>query len=472
MRTDAPAVEPAPAPAPVAPTEHLRPAWHFTTADRWLNDPNGLVHADGVYHLFFQTNPGGASWGDIAWGHATSTDLIRWTEHEVAIRAEGAEMVFSGSAVVDHEDTAGFGAGALVAVWTAAREATADRPASQAQALAHSHDGGRTFTRYAGNPVLDIGSAEFRDPYVLRYEDHWVMAVVEADRHRVALYTSPDLRDWTLASHVGPVGAVGGVWECPALLTVPVRDGAPGERAWVLLVSLNPGGPTGGSGMQYLVGDFDGYRFTPAPVASPAAASPTAGDAPRWVDHGHDYYAAVSWGGVPDGRALTIGWASSWAYAAQVPTAPWRSSMSLVRELGLVRSGGELVLVQQPVLPDGVPVPRLGPEAGAVPCAGPVVVDVRLPRDARLVVAAADGQDAMTLALDADGLTVTRPAPAAAIDPHFTTPAHAPLPGPGAVDLRVVLDGDVVEVFTADGRTTFCELVLPDAPLAEVRLER
>ncbi|WP_282947762.1 glycoside hydrolase family 32 protein [Cellulomonas endometrii] len=444
-----------------ATTPHLRPAWHFTTADRWLNDPNGLVFADGVYHLFFQTNPHGPTWGDISWGHATSTDLVTWTEHPIAIREQDGEMVFSGSAVLDREDTAGFGPGSMVAVWTAARDATDDRPASQAQALAYSHDGGRTFTRYAGNPVLDIGSAEFRDPYVFRHDDHWVMAVVEADRYRVALYTSLDLRDWTLASHVGPVGAVDGIWECPALFTVPVHGGAPGERAWVLLVSLNPGGATGGSGMQYLVGDFDGYRFTPA-------AAP--GRAPRWVDHGHDYYAAVAWGDAPDARALTIGWASSWAYARHVPTGPWRSSMTLARELGLVRADGELVLVQHPVLPAGVSPLQLGPAAGAVPCSGPTVVDVTLPRAGRLTVVAEDGLPALTVALDDAGLTATRPAPSGDLGPHFTAPAHAPLPGRAAVDLRVVVDGDVVEVFTADGRITFCELVLPDTPLAQLRL--
>lgn len=439
-----------------SPTPHLRPAWHFTTADRWLNDPNGLVHADGVYHLFFQTNPHGTTWGDISWGHATSTDLVHWTEHPTAIPAQDGEMVFSGSAVVDHEGTAGFGAGAMVAVWTAAR------PGNQSQALAWSRDGGRTFTRFDGNPVLDIGSAEFRDPYVLRYGDHWVMAVVEADRQRVALYTSPDLRDWTLASHVGPVGAVGGVWECPALLEVPVEDGAPGERSWVLLLSLNPGGATGGSGMQYLVGDFDGTTFTPAPLRD---------GAPRWLDHGHDYYAAVAWSDAPDGRALTIGWASSWQYARDVPTAPWRSSMSLARELALVRVDGEPVLVQRPVLPADAPVRAVGPGPGAVPLDGPAVVDVVLPRGGRVAVRDGSGGAVLTLALDVEGLVVTRPAPAVGLDPHFTVPAAAPLPGDAPVALRVVVDGGVVEVFTADGRVTFCELVLPDGPLAELVLD-
>ncbi|QZN85795.1 glycoside hydrolase family 32 protein [Cellulomonas sp. C5510] len=443
--------------APPAPTPHLRPAWHFTTADRWLNDPNGLVHADGVYHLFFQTNPHGTTWGDISWGHATSTDLVHWTEHPTAIPARDGELVFSGSAVVDHDGTAGFGPGALVAVWTAAR------PGNQSQALAWSADGGRTFTRFDGNPVLDIGSAEFRDPYVLRYGAHWVMAVVEADRQRVALYTSPDLRGWTFASHVGPVGAVGGVWECPALLEVPVADGAPGERAWVLLLSLNPGGPTGGSGMQYLVGDFDGTTFTPAPLRD---------GEPRWLDHGHDYYAAVAWSDAPDRRALTIGWASSWQYAAQVPTAPWRSAMSLARELRLVRGAdGALVLAQRPVLPAGAPVHAVGPGPGAVALDGPAVVDVVLPRGARLAVRDETGAAVLTVASDAEGLVVTRPAPAAGLDPHFTVPAVAPLPGDDPVALRAVVDGGVVEVFTTDGLVTFCELVLPGAPLAEVVVE-
>ena len=268
---------------------NLRPSWHFTTADRWLNDPNGLVHHDGVYHLFFQSNPSAPVWGEMSWGHAVSTDLVHWCDLGTALPALPEEAAFSGSAVVDQEDTAGFGAGAMIAVYTSAYRGSSPRAGIQAQSLAVSNDGGLTWRRFEGNPVLDIGSAEFRDPYVFRYEDHWVMAVAESVEHRVALYTSPDLRSWTWSSYVGPAWATGGVWECPALLSVPVVGGG---RAWVLLASINPGGPTGGSATQYVIGDFDGYTFVPDEV-----------DEPRWLDHGHDYYAAVAWGGVPDGLA-------------------------------------------------------------------------------------------------------------------------------------------------------------------------
>lgn len=421
--------------------EDLRPAWHFTTADRWLNDPNGLVYHDGTYHLFFQSNPHGPEWGEMSWGHAVSADLVHWTDLGTAIPATETEMVFSGSAVVDEHGTAGFGAGALVAVYTSAYRAPSPRAGIQAQSLAVSSDGGATWSRYEGNPVLDIGSSEFRDPYVFRYQDHWVMAVVVSDEHRVQLYTSPDLRTWTFSSAVGPTRATGGLWECPALVPVPVEGGG---SSWALLVSLNPGGPTGGSATQYLLGEFDGYRFVPDEA-----------DEPDWLDHGHDYYAAVAWNGTPDGRALTIAWAGSWQYASDVPAAPWRGAMSLVRELRVVAEpGGRRVLAQHPILPDDVPVPGGPLVARLTVRSGPgALEEVRLldASGAPTVVLVVDG-DARTLVVDRSTLSDL---PAAAV----ATCAAAALPDGAELDLLVVADGAVVEVFANGGTLTFCETV-------------
>jgi fructan beta-fructosidase len=253
--------------------ELYRPQFHFTPAQNWMNDPNGLVYYKGEYHLFYQYNPFGDTWGNMSWGHAVSTDLVHWKHLPVAIPMEGDELIFSGSAVVDRENTTGFGTRhnpPMVAIYTSAR------PGSQAQSLAYSTDRGRTWTKYAGNPVLDIGSGEFRDPKVFWYapEHKWVMAVSMAVERKIRLYSSPDLKSWTLMSDFGPANATGGVWECPDLFPLAV-DGNRRKTKWVMMVNLNPGGIAGGSAAQYFVGDFDGKRFT-ADNAKPY--TPPAGD--------------------------------------------------------------------------------------------------------------------------------------------------------------------------------------------------
>jgi levanase len=244
-------------------TEDYRPQFHFTPAKNWMNDPNGLVYYKGEYHLFYQYNPDGSSWGNMSWGHAVSTDLVHWEELPLAIPHDDNEMVFSGSAVIDHGNTTGFGSKAnpaMVAIYTSALKG---RP-GQDQSLAYSLDRGRTWTKYEGNPVLDIDNNEFRDPKVQWHEPtkSWLMTLVKAQDRKVAFYSSKDLKSWTHLSDFGPQGAVGGVWECPDLFRLPV-DGNQRKQKWVLLVSLNPGGIAGGSGTQYFVGDFDGTTFTP-----------------------------------------------------------------------------------------------------------------------------------------------------------------------------------------------------------------
>jgi sucrose-6-phosphate hydrolase SacC (GH32 family) len=433
------------------PTPDWRPRAHFTAADSWLNDPNGLVFHDGTYHLYFQNNPTGAQWGDIAWGHATSPDLVTWTEQPVAIPATADEMVFSGSAVVDTRDTAGFGPGAIVAIYTSHYRPGSSREGRQAQSLAVSLDGGYTFERYGHNPVLDEQLADFRDPKVFWFGDdggHWVMAVAEPHDLRVGIYTSPDLRTWTRASTFGPAGNVGGIWECPDVVRIPVR----GEHApaWALVVSLSPGGPTGGSGTQFFVGDFDGCRFTP-----------TQPD-PEWLDHGHDYYAAVSFNDVPGGAAVTIAWASSWAYAERVPTHPWRSAMSLARTLEFVRGDdGRLVLHQVPVLParSGLVVEH--------------VLSLSTSGTVRLHGAAGAGTSEVDIRVDRESGTVTVDRSRCggdALGGHFASPAVAPLCPRDETRLRIVVDASILEVYV-DGVTTLTEQVFPDAPLTELTVE-
>lgn len=337
--------------------EAWRPRHRFTPQRNWINDPNGLVFVDGTYHLFYQYNPHGDQWGDISWGHATSSDLVHWQEHPVALPATPTEMVFSGSVVVDTANSSGLAPAGhagplLVALYTSFDPLTK----IQAQCLAYSLDQGLSFTRYGGNPVLDIGSTEFRDPKVFWHQatQRWVMLVVMALEQQVWIYTSTNLRQWARVSTFGPAGSCeGNIWEMPDLFPLPV-GGEAGTQAWVLIVSVNHGSLWGGSGVQYFVGDFDGQRFTadaqtwwPASTGQAAALPPLAERA-RWADAGRDFYAPMTFSHVPDGRVLWLGWMSNWAYAKELPTAPWRGQQSMVRELSLVRTEGGLRLRQQP----------------------------------------------------------------------------------------------------------------------------
>jgi levanase/fructan beta-fructosidase len=290
----------------------------------------------------------------MSWGHATSPDLVTWTEHPVAIACDEQEDIFSGSIVFDRDNTSGFGtesAPPLVAVYTSAFKSGSAYEGLQAQSLAFSLDGGYTWTKHSANPVLNRGSAEFRDPKVIRYDggagSYWVMVAVEATDFQVVFYKSDDLKNWELLSTFGPANATGGVWECPDLFPLPV-DGDPENLLWVLTVNLNPGGPNNGSAGQYFIGDFDGTRYTSATTVTEGLQDPARLGEYQWLDWGRDYYAAVSFSDVPDGRRLMIAWMNNWEYANQIPTTPWRSPMSLAREISLETSDGNLCLVQQP----------------------------------------------------------------------------------------------------------------------------
>ncbi|HLH55166.1 MAG TPA: glycoside hydrolase family 32 protein [Verrucomicrobiae bacterium] len=324
-------------------TEPFRPHYHFTPEKNWVNDPNGLVFYQGEYHLFTQYNPFGDKWGHMSWGHALSPDLVHWRELPVAIPESGGTMIFSGSAVVDWHNSSGFGTARqppLVAIYTGNR--TSD--GRQAQCIASSTDRGRNWNKFSGNPVLDVGSDNFRDPKVFWHEPthRWVMVVSMAAQRRIEFYGSPNLRNWTLLSAFGPAGSTNGVWECPDLFPLHT-DGTPSRSAWVLIVNVGTGSPAGGSGTQYFVGDFDGETFKPASTAKSSE--------PLWADYGRDCYAAVSWSDIPktDGRRIWLGWMSNWEYAGDVPTAPWRNAVTIPRELSLRDTGQGMRLVQQPV---------------------------------------------------------------------------------------------------------------------------
>ena len=321
-------------------TEKYRPRFHFSPAKNWTNDPNGLVYFDGEYHLFYQYNPYGNKWGHMSWGHAVSADLLHWKHLPLAIPEKDSVMIFSGSAVVDKNNSSGFsnkhGQTPMVAIYTA-HISDSSKPDNyrQEQHIAYSLDKGRSWTKYSGNPVLDLHKKDFRDPKVFWYDKDkkWIMAVVLPHEHIVQFYSSHNLKEWTYLSDFGPAGDATNIWECPDLLQVPVEDN-PGKMKWVLLNSQQ-------TTMQYFVGEFDGTKFINENPANKIFRP----------DYGPDYYAAITYNNLPASQLpVFLGWANNWSYANDIPTFPWKSAMALPRSLSLKKFDSEWTLVQRPII--------------------------------------------------------------------------------------------------------------------------
>jgi fructan beta-fructosidase len=319
--------------------ERYRLQVHFSPKEKWMNDPNGMVYYKGVYHLFFQYYPKDIVWGPMHWGHTVSKDLIHWEQLPIALYPDSLGYIFSGSTVIDEHNTSGLGKKGqvpLVAIFTHHDPKLEKAGASNVQneSLAYSLDEGNTWIKYKGNPVLkNPGIKDFRDPNVRWYEPgkEWIMTLATKDR--VTFYSSPNLKNWTKTGEFGKAeGAHGGVWECPDLFQLKLND----KNYWVLLVSINPGGPNGGSATQYFIGDFNGKTFTPADNKT------------KWIDFGPDDYAGVTWDNTGK-RKIFIGWMSNWLYANQVPTRKWRNAMTIPRELSLKQINGEIFLSSNPV---------------------------------------------------------------------------------------------------------------------------
>ena len=322
-------------PTPSVFTEEFRPSFHFTPEKNWINDPNGMLFYKGKYHLFYQHNPSGILWGNMSWGHSVSSDLHHWEHLPVAIPCTDTTGIFSGSAVVDFKNTSGFGAldnPPLVAIYTVHQ----NDASNQSQHIAYSLDEGLTWTKYADNPVLDLGMVDFRDPKVSwnTATNSWLMTVAKPQEFKIAFFSSQDLKSWTHLSDFGPQAATGGCWECPDLF--PLTNPS-GKIKWVLLVSLNPGGIAGGSGTQYFIGDWNGTTFTTDQVQT------------KWIDYGRDNYAGVTFHNAPDDRRVFLGWMSNWDYATKLPSPNWRGSMTAPRELQLIDVQGELHLSSLPI---------------------------------------------------------------------------------------------------------------------------
>lgn len=451
--------------------ETYRPAFHHTPRYGWMNDPNGMFYKDGRWHLYYQYNPYGSKWQNMTWGHSVSDDLVNWEHLPEAIRPNGLGSVFSGSCAVDHDNTAGFGSDAVIALYTSAGT-------SQMQSLASSTDDGLTFNIYPSNPVLTLES-EARDPKVFWNDStkEWNMILAHALDHEMLIFTSPDMKSWILQSSFGKgLGAQGGVWECPDLFELPVAG--TDEKKWVLLCNINPDGPFGGSGTQYFVGDFDGKTFK--------ADTDAAGDvSTKWLDYGKDHYATVTWSDAPDGRRVALGWMSNWQYAADVPTMQFRSANTLPREMGLFRApDGEVYASSAPSpeldalrgkLAAKVKKTTVGRKARsfALPSENGGICEILMDIEAskaktvNIVFSNSQGEKvvmqydpaAATLSFDRtqSGITdFSEGFPAVTV-----TPTHE---ASGRIALRIFVDRSSMEVFGNDGEFVMTNLVFPRTP--------
>lgn len=455
--------------------EKYRPVYHHTPLYGWMNDPNGMFYKDGVWHLYYQWNPYGSKWQNMTWGHSSSKDLVTWEHHPAAIEANGLGAVFSGSSVVDTENTAGFGNDAVVSLYTSA-------DVSQVQSLAHSNDNGETFEIYPGNPIITLES-EARDPNMFwdATNRRWVLSLAHALDHEMLFFTSPDLKEWTLQGSFGKgIGAQDGVWECPDLFRLKV-DGT-NEEKWVLVCNINPGGPFGGSATQYFVGDFDGKTFK--------ADTDADGNIPtKWMDYGKDHYATVSWSDAPDNRRTLIGWMSNWQYAAEVPTMQFRSANTLPREAGLFKGAdGQLYLSSAPA-PEllklrgketvNVKNKSVGKKACeyALPASNSGVCEILLDLDCRKAEAidvkiANNAGEYVTLKYDSSEHTLSfdrRNSGTVDFSQDFPAVTVAPTFDNGKkVSLRIFIDKSSMEVFGNNGKFVMTNLVFPTDPYSSI----
>ena len=427
--------------------EKYRPVYHHTPAWGWMNDPNGMFYKDGVWHLYFQHNPYGSQWENMTWGHSTSTDLLHWTFQGDPVEADAWGTIFSGSAVVDHNNTSGFGKGAVVAMYTSAGE-------NQTQSIAYSNDNGQTFTKYAGNPVLTSNTPDYRDPHVFWNEDVKRWNMIMAEGQHMDIYSSADLKEWKLESQFGAeYGNHGGVWECPDLMKMKVRG--TDQYKWMLLCNINPGGPFGGSATQYFVGQFDGHKFT----------CESAPEVTKWMDYGKDHYATVTFDNAPDGRRVAMAWMSNWQYANQVPTMQFRSANSVPRDLDLYEYEGQTYCGVTPSPELAAARPKKATKTLTDACEMVVTLKgnatITLSNDKGEQVVMTYDEKSRTFAMDR-----TKSGQKDFSD-DFAALTVAPAHGKMS-QLRLFIDRSSIEAFDADGKMAMTNLVFPTKPYNKV----
>ena len=430
--------------------EQYRPLYHHTPAYGWMNDPNGMFFKDGVWHLYFQHNPYGSQWENMTWGHSTSTDLIHWTFQGDPIQPDAWGSIFSGSSVVDKNNTAGFGENAIVALYTSAGE-------NQTQSMAYSTDNGKTFTKYDGNPIITSNVPDFRDPHMFWNEDIKKWNMILAAGQQMNIYSSDNLKDWKFESSFGAeYGSHGGVWECPDLMKMKVR-GTDKEK-WMLVCNINPGGPSGGSATQYFVGDFDGHKFT-------CESKP---EVTKWMDYGKDHYATVTFDNAPNGRHVALAWMSNWQYANQVPTMQYRSANSIPRDLGLFEYKGNTYCSVTPS--EEITAARSKKPSKSLSEACEMVVNLK--GDATITLSNSKGEKVvMTYKAKDETFSMDRTLSGKTdFSSDFAAITTAPVYGK-MNKLRIFIDKSSIEVFDNDGKMAMTNLVFPTRPYDKVTIK-
>ena len=430
--------------------EQYRPLYHHTPAYGWMNDPNGMFFKDGVWHLYFQHNPYGSQWENMTWGHSTSTDLIHWTFQGDPVQPDAWGSIFSGSSVVDKNNTAGFGENAIVALYTSAGE-------NQTQSMAYSTDNGKTFTKYDGNPIITSNVPDFRDPHMFWNEDIKKWNMILAAGQQMNIYSSDNLKDWKFESSFGTeYGSHGGVWECPDLMKMKVR-GTDKEK-WMLVCNINPGGPSGGSATQYFVGDFDGHKFT-------CESKP---EVTKWMDYGKDHYATVTFDNAPNGRHVALAWMSNWQYANQVPTLQYRSANSIPRDLGLFEYKGNTYCSVTPS--EEITAARSKKPSKSLSEACEMVVNLK--GDATITLSNSKGEKVvMTYKAKDETFSMDRTLSGKTdFSSDFAAITTAPVYGK-MNKLRIFIDKSSIEVFDNDGKMAMTNLVFPTKPYDKVTIK-
>lgn len=422
--------------------EKFRSIYHHTPVYGWMNDPNGMFYKDGVWHLYYQYNPYGSQWENMTWAHSTSTDLIHWKNHGEVIQPDALGTIFSGSSVVDKENTAGFGKDAVVAFYTSAG-------AAQTQSIAYSTDNGETFKKYVNNPILTSDVPDFRDPNVFWNEEVKQWILILAAGQQMNIYSSKNLKDWKFESSFGEgYGNHGGVWECPDLLKM-------GDK-WVLICNINPGGPFGGSATQYFVGSFDGHKFT-------CESKP---EVTKWMDYGKDHYATVSFSNAPDGRIVVLPWMSNWQYANQVPTQQFRSANGLPRDLGLYSYNGEDYVSVKPS-PEVFAAFEKKP-SGRLQSAA--YIEVTNIKSNASIVLSNDKGERVTMVYDGKNATFSMDRTESGVtDFHSDFKAKTVAPTNGVIkSMQIFIDRCSIEAFDTEGKVAMTNLVFPSKPYDKI----
>lgn len=422
--------------------EKFRSIYHHTPVYGWMNDPNGMFYKDGVWHLYYQYNPYGSQWENMTWAHSTSTDLIHWKNHGEVIQPDALGTIFSGSSVVDKENTAGFGKDAVVAFYTSAG-------AAQTQSIAYSTDNGETFKKYVNNPILTSDVPDFRDPNVFWNEEVKQWNLILAAGQQMNIYSSKNLKDWKYESSFGEgYGNHGGVWECPDLLKM-------GDK-WVLICNINPGGPFGGSATQYFVGSFDGHKFT-------CESKP---EVTKWMDYGKDHYATVSFSNAPDGRIVVLPWMSNWQYANQVPTQQFRSANGLPRDLGLYSYNGEDYVSVKPS-PEVFAAFEKKPSGRLQPAA---YIEVTNIKSNASIVLSNDKGERVTMVYDGKNATFSMDRTESGVtDFHSDFKAKTVAPTNGVIkSMQIFIDRCSIEAFDTEGKVAMTNLVFPSKPYDKI----